>query len=246
MTYIQATLKARIAFLCKPPEEDLISNVKLRYVSYEFPEFDIHLRTLKDKQQFSDDEQVSEKVGINSTLWSIFGVVWDSGQVMAHLMSTYDIENKRILEVGCGIGLSSLVLNERNADITATDYHPEAKVFLEKNVELNKAKKINFEICDWKNEYPDLGKFDLIIGSDLLYQADHAEILASFINNHSKDGGEVIHIAPNRGHQGKFNRKMEDYSFSHEKMDSIPTEYLSEPYKGHIHKFKNLSQSLSK
>ena len=37
---------------------------------------------------------------------------------------------KRILEVGCGIGLSSLILNRLNADITATDYHPEAEKFL--------------------------------------------------------------------------------------------------------------------
>ena len=44
--------------------------------------------------------------------------------------------DKRILEVGCGLGLASLVLNERSADISATDYHPEVETFLKINTEL--------------------------------------------------------------------------------------------------------------
>ncbi|MCD8541365.1 MAG: hypothetical protein LRY22_01600 [Aliarcobacter cryaerophilus] len=57
---------------------------------------------------------------------------------LALLTETNEQKNKRILEVGCGIGLSSLILNRLNADITATDYHPEAEKFLDINTELNK------------------------------------------------------------------------------------------------------------
>lgn len=204
----------------------------------EFPDFDIHLRTLKDKQQFSDDDKSCEKVGINSTLWPIFGVVWEAGEVMAHLMCSQIIENKRILEIGCGIGLSSLVLNERHANITATDYHPEAKIFLEKNVQLNEAEEIEFHLCDWKDENKALGKFDLIIGSDLLYQEDHSKLLSSFIDKHTEDCGEVIIVSPKRGYQNKFNREMEKLSFVHEKITPETTDYLKNPFNGFIHKYK--------
>ena len=43
----------------------------------------------------------------------------------------------KILEVGCGIGLCSLVLQRRGADITASDYHPLAEEFLRFNAALN-------------------------------------------------------------------------------------------------------------
>jgi tRNA1(Val) A37 N6-methylase TrmN6 len=36
-------------------------------------------------------------------------------------------EGKRILEIGCGIALSSILLNEKNADITVNDDHPEVE-----------------------------------------------------------------------------------------------------------------------
>ena len=43
-------------------------------------------------------------------------------------MFEFEIAGKRILEVGCGIGLASLVLNHRPGDITATDHHPQQRI----------------------------------------------------------------------------------------------------------------------
>ncbi|MBK24620.1 MAG: histidine kinase [Halobacteriovorax sp.] len=215
-----------------------IRKVLLRYTSVEFPDFDIHLRTLKNKQQFSDDDKESEKLGINSTLWPIFGVVWDSGKVMADLMCTEEIEGKRILEVGCGIGLSSLVLNQRLANITATDYHPEAKVFLEENVELNNKVKIKFHLQDWASTDSTLGKFDLIIGSDLLYQDDHVLLLSSFINRHADTKAEVIMASPKRGYQNKFTTEMLKYGFSLEVFLPDDQEDLEARLRCHIHRYK--------
>ncbi|MDE8603082.1 hypothetical protein M3I01_009105 [Marinomonas sp. RSW2] len=48
-------------------------------------------------------------------------------------MFKHEVKGLKILEVGCGIELASLVLNHRLADITATDYHPEAGNFLNEN-----------------------------------------------------------------------------------------------------------------
>jgi tRNA1(Val) A37 N6-methylase TrmN6 len=110
---------------------------RVSYQTLEFNDLDIHLRTLKDRNQFSDPLGEAESMGISSAQWSLFGVVWDSSLVLAHEMAAYAIEGKRILEVGCGIALSSHVLNARHADITATDYHPEAGSFLADNVRLN-------------------------------------------------------------------------------------------------------------
>ena len=61
-----------------------------------------------------------------------------------HFICDFDITGKRILEVGCGIGLASLLLNNRLADVISTDYHPETESFLVENTKLNYGKTIPF------------------------------------------------------------------------------------------------------
>ena len=189
--------------------------LRLRYQTIEFKEFDIHIKTLRDNQQFSDPDGEAAKLGISSALWPIFGIIWESGEYLAHLMEDYPIEGKRILEVGCGIGLASIVLNHRGADITATDYHPEVESFLKENTLINKDPDISFIRTAWADGVcKSLGLFDLIIGSDLLYQEEHAELLASFVNHHSRSRCMVMIVDPGRGHFAKFVRYMTDFGFN--------------------------------
>jgi len=162
-----------------------MTTLRLSYQTVEFGKIDIHLCTLRNNQEFHDPEGVAEKLGISSASWPLFGVIWPSGLVLAHHMLDYDTSSKRILEVGCGMALSSLLLNKKMADITATDYHPEAQAFLERNTLLNHDRNIAFEKADWADKSDTLGLFDLIIGSDLLYEGEHIELLAEFIHNHA-------------------------------------------------------------
>src|SRR5574344_526722 len=155
-----------------------MKNIKYKYQTIEFEDEDIHLKTLKDTQQFYDKDNQAKKLGISSAVWPIFGVVWPSAEVLANYIQNYDFKDKRILEVGCGIGLSSLLLNKLNANITATDYHPEAEKFLDANTDLNEDEEIPFIRASWEDEFQkELGKFDLIIGSDLLYERDRKSVV---------------------------------------------------------------------
>ncbi len=135
-----------------------MSTLCFRYQGIEFDEFDIHLRCLKDKQQFSDPLCEAEALGISSAQWSLFGVICQFSEILAQKMQDFDIKAKRILEVGCGLGLSSLLLNARHGDIP-------------------------FLRTDWNDSNLGLGKFDLIIGSDLLYEHDHIELLSDGLPN---------------------------------------------------------------
>ena len=210
-----------------------MSSYRVRYQTLEFGDVDVHLRTLRDRQEFSDDEQVAEDLGISSAAWPLFGVVWESGEVLARLMFVHEIAGLRILEVGCGIGLASLVLSQRLANITATDHHPEAEAFLAENVELNKLNEIPFVRMGWHEEQTLLGKFDLIIGSDVLYERSHVDLLSSFIDRHASATCEVILVDPGRGHQAPFTRRMQSLGYE-QSAEMAALQHPAETFHGRV------------
>lgn len=211
-----------------------MSSLRVRYQTVEFDEIDIHLRTLRDNQQYSDPDGIAEDLGISSALWPLFGIIWPSSLVMSHFLLDYNYQGKRILEVGCGIGLASLLLNHFSADITATDYHPSVEGFLHENVLLNDDKDIPFFRADWREENLELGLFDLIIGSDLLYEDEHAVLLAAFIDRHAHKQCKVVVVDPGRGRYGGFCKEMTSAGFSHVKNKPEDTSFLEKPFAGCI------------
>lgn len=220
-----------------------MTQLRLCYQTVEFGKIDIHICTLRDRQEFYDPEGVAEKLGISSAAWPIFGVLWLSGRILANFMSDYPTQSKRILEVGCGMALSSLLLNKQSADITATDYHPEAEAFLQRNTLLNNSKTIPFKRVDWADPSDTLGLFDVIIGSDLLYEDGHIELLAGFIERHAKPACEVIITDPGRGRKNKLSTRMIAFGFTscHQKLN--PADPINQGYQGHILKFRRLAQA---
>lgn len=214
-----------------------MTNLRLSYQTIEFGKTDIHLCTLRDKQEFHDPDGVAEKLGISSATWPIFGVVWPSSLVLAHCLLDHPTDNKRILEVGCGMALSSLLLNKLGADITTTDYHPEVEKFLNRNVLLNEDKPIKFEKVNWSQTSDNLGSFDLIIGSDILYEDEHTALLSAFIERHANAQCEVILVDPGRGRKGKMDKKMLALGFTSVHVKPEHTDFLEKEFKGYILKF---------
>lgn len=214
-----------------------MTDLRYCYHTVEFGLTDIHLCTLRDNQQFHDPDDTAKDLGISSASWPLFGVIWPSSMVLAHYISKYPTGSRRILEIGCGMALTSLLLNKKHADITATDYHPEVGKFLLRNTLLNKDAPIAFERVDWANTQDTLGLFDLIIGSDLLYEDEHIDLLAAFIERHSNTACEVILVDPGRGRKNKLSTKMLEYGFKSDHIKPLETPYLTNEFKGHILRF---------
>lgn len=174
---------------------------------------DLHIRSLLDCQQFSDPEGLAEAAGISSAAWPLFGMIWPSARVLAGVMQTHEVAGKRILEIGCGLALASIVAHRRQADVTASDCHPLTGNFLQHNLKLNALPPLKYQTGNWSRKNPQLGKFDLIIGSDVLYERGQAELLSVFIETHAAPDVEIIIIDPNRGYCGGLNRNMDQRGF---------------------------------
>src|SRR5690606_15875198 len=114
--------------------------------------------------------------------------------------------NERILEIGCGLALPTLVGRRLGARITASDRHPLALSFLEFNARLNDISTIKYRHGQWgalrDTCVRDTGvehlsaQYDLILGSDLLYDRSAPAELADFIDDHAAPGAEVWIIDP--------------------------------------------------
>jgi predicted nicotinamide N-methyase len=174
---------------------------------------DLTIRSLLDRNQFFDPAHIAEAAGVSPTMWPIFGVVWSSGRILAEHVANLDLCDRRVLELGSGLALASLVLHRRGADITASDIHPLAERFLSANTTLNGLVPIPFHTGSWSDDAPALGSFDLLIGSDVLYDPGHAPALSAFIGDHAGDNADVIIVDPNRGHRSVFRRLMAERGF---------------------------------
>ncbi len=189
---------------------------------------DYRLRVLNDTQQFADPDGHSARVGISSAQWSLFGQLWPAGRLLAQAMHRFDIAGKRILELGCGIGLASLVLQRRGAEIVATDAHPLAEVFLAYNAALNALPALHYRQLRWGEALPALGSFDVIIASDVLYERDHAELVAGVVERHTLPDAEVMVTDPGRGNSTRFGRLLEAQGF-HVEAERCPMDDADPP-----------------
>ena len=110
----------------------------------------LHIRSLLDRQQYADPDGEALKLGISDAIWPLFGLLWPSGEQLAQCMAERPAVNgERILELGCGLGLTSLLCHRRGDDITASDCHPLAATFLRENLRLNDLPPMKFRIGHW-------------------------------------------------------------------------------------------------
>jgi predicted nicotinamide N-methyase len=192
------------------------------------------LRVLSDKQQFSDPDRHGPRLGISPAQWSLFGQLWPSGRLLAQAMQRFDVEGKRVLELGCGVGLASLVLQRRGADVVASDMHPLAEAFLSCNAALNALASVQYRQLRWDVPLPALGHFDLIIASDVLYEADYAALLAGVIDRHAHPRAEVVLTDPGPGNSGRFSGMLATRGFSLARMRCPMDDADVPPYRGSL------------
>ena len=209
---------------------------------------DLTIRSLLDRQQFFDPLGEAERRGISSATWPLFGLLWPSAAQLAARLALRPVRaGERILEVGCGLALASLVGHRRGADMTASDCHPMAAAFLRNNLRLNDLAPLPFRYGEWAPPKAGsergrtlggrtvTGRFDLVIGSDLLYERDEQATLAGFIGRHTKPTAEVWIVDPDRGNRPAFNRQMTALGFAlrEERLD-VPAVAGLPAYKGRI------------
>ena len=100
------------------------------------------------------------------------------------IMKKFDVNQKRILDVGCGDGLIAKSLLDQNADVVALDYD-------EDSISSAKRNGIHAENIDFLN-YQSTDKFDIILFSRSLHHIFDLSVAMTVVNTLLKDSGVII------------------------------------------------------
>ena len=111
------------------------------------------------------------------------------------------VQGKRVLEIGAGgVGLPGLIAAHRGAaEVIQTDYHDESLDLLAYNATQNGfADSVRQARADWR-DFPELGQpFDIVLGSDVLYERSLHPTLAELLPRLVSPGGVLLLADPMR------------------------------------------------
>ena len=130
--------------------------------------------------------------------------IWPSGRLLAGYLGQLDGRGRSLLELGCGAGLVSTAAALAGFEVCATDYYDDALRFTRLNVAANTGRMPETRLVDWREMPTDLGRFDYVVGSDVLYDMSYGELVARAIDVTLKRSGEAIIADPGRIAAGEF------------------------------------------
>jgi predicted nicotinamide N-methyase len=154
--------------------------------------------SLVDEAAFADDEFLP--------YWA---ERWPSGLALAHHLAAHGPAPRdrpgtaaRVLELGCGLAIPSLVAAGRGAEVVATDWSADAVSLLERNAGRN-ALAVRAVRADWREAdlVAALGPFDLVVAADVLYEERNVAPILALLD---RIGTPAIIADPGRRHAPPF------------------------------------------
>ncbi len=144
--------------------------------------------------------------------------LWPSGRMLAEWCAGEDLAGLRVVELGAGLALPSLVALAGGAHVLATDWYPDALAFARANARDAGAGELDTMVADWSCPPPELferGPFDLVMGADILYENRHPRQLAPLIARLAAPGGRVVITDPRRPAAGELVAEMTETGWRH-------------------------------
>jgi predicted nicotinamide N-methyase len=127
---------------------------------------------LRLRRPVSPEALIDEAAFARDEFLPYWAELWPAAVALAGALP--GVAGQHVCELGCGLGLPSLVAAACGADVTATDWAPEAIALLRENAGRN-GLDVRTEVLDWRE--PWAARFDLVLAADVLYEQRNVEPL---------------------------------------------------------------------
>jgi predicted nicotinamide N-methyase len=111
-----------------------------------------------------------------------WAVLWRSGVALARELDGEELGGLRVVELGCGLAVPSIVAARAGAEVLATDSDNEALELVVQNARANDV-ELDAATIDWAQP-EDLikrGPFDLVLAADVLYERAGVALLLKLL-----------------------------------------------------------------
>jgi predicted nicotinamide N-methyase len=150
------------------------------------------------------DDLINEEDFVRDERMPYWADIWPSSLILAELLVASNGKGVRLLELGCGVGVVSAACAKAGFSVLATDYYDEALAFARANAWQNAGVLIETRLVDWRDFPRDIGSFDMVVASDVLYEKPNAALMADALATTISHKGFGLVADPGRIAAGTF------------------------------------------
>jgi len=144
------------------------------------------------------DDLIREEDFVKDERLPYWADVWPSSTILAARLLEREGAGMTALELGCGVGLCAIAAKTAGFQVLSTDYYEDALEFTRANVFRNLGKDARTMLFDWRHPPGNLGRYEFVFASDVLYELEYANLLPRILDQMLADGGSALIADPGR------------------------------------------------
>ncbi len=199
----------------------LVASLKRRFRTAEV-EASVGDRTYSILKPANPDDLIREEDFVKDERLPYWADIWPSSLILAAKLLESDGRGHTALELGCGAGLCTIAATVAGFDVLSTDYYEDALDFTRANTFTNLGKEGRAMLFDWRHPPADLGRYNLVFASDVLYELEYAKLLPQILRRTLTPGGYGLIGDPGRVAAPVFVESCTDNGLVAEKIETRP------------------------
>ncbi len=193
---------------------------------------DIGGRTVKLVKPANADHLITEADYVMDERLPYWADLWPSAHVLASTVRREAGHGRRLLEMGCGLGLATVGAMDAGFDVTATDYYEDALHVTRGNAARNLGAEPTVRMVNWRDWPDDLGLFDVVMAADVLYEKEYAILVGQCMARALAPNGVALVADPGRIALPMFRENLAETGL--EIFDTSTTKFEQGPVKQEI------------
>jgi predicted nicotinamide N-methyase len=170
----------------------------------------------------SAEELINERDFARDERLPYWAELWPSARILAAEVLGMPATGARLIELGCGSGLVACCAALAGFRVTVTDYYEDATRFARLNAWRNAGVSIRARMVDWRAIPAKLGRFELVLASDVLYERPYGALVAGAISKLLAPEGRAIVADPGRVGREPFLSALPDRRLTVARVRNLP------------------------